>query len=167
MQTTPRGLSERGTRRLGAALVVVQFVLLGTLGLRPQGVNWATPTWLEGLSLLCLACGGGIAVLGVSGLGGSLTPTPVPKEHGRLVTAGAYRYVRHPIYSGLLLAVLGLGLRSGSWGTAAVALGTALFFLLKAAWEERLLRRRYPGYAAYAARVPRFVPRIRGRGPSD
>jgi protein-S-isoprenylcysteine O-methyltransferase Ste14 len=58
-------------------------------------------------------------------------------------------------------------LRSGSLITLAVGAVTVAFFNAKAAWEEKRLAERYPGYAAYAARTPRFIPRpwARGAGP--
>ena len=58
----------------------------------------------------------------------------------------------------MLLIVVGLTLRSGSFVTLAVAVVTVVFFDRKARWEEAQLRERYPDYAEYASRTPRFVP---------
>lgn len=76
---------------------------------------------------------------------------------------GPYRYVRHPIYSGVLLLAAGVTLTSAS------ALKTSVFVLLvvvlsiKARYEERLLADRFPDYHSYTSRTPRLVPRF-GRG---
>jgi len=53
--------------------------------------------------------GGGVLLGVIAGarLGGSLTPSPIPRESGELTTSGVYRFVRHPIYSALLLVGLG------------------------------------------------------------
>ena len=59
---------------------------------------------------------------------------------------------------GVLSIVVGLTLRSGSVVTLSVALVTVVFFDRKARWEEAQLRERYPDYAEYASRTPRFVP---------
>ncbi|MEO1059803.1 MAG: isoprenylcysteine carboxylmethyltransferase family protein [Actinomycetota bacterium] len=149
-------MSERAT---GWAFVAVQAVLLVGLVALPGDDRWATDGALgtAGDVLVVL----GFVLLGVAALalGRALTPTPVPVEDGRLRTGGPYRFVRHPIYSGVLVIVVGLTLRSGSWPTVVVAALTLVFFHLKAAWEERRLTERYPGYPEYAARTPRFVPR--------
>lgn len=80
-----------------------------------------------------------------------------PTEGG-LVTSGPYRFVRHPIYAAILLFV---------WAGVASQItlpGVGLGILVSAATavrivaEERLVRARYPEYAAYAARTKRVIP---------
>lgn len=100
-----------------------------------------------------------IAGLAALGLGSALTPTPVPRDIGTLITRGFYRYVRHPIYTGVLSVAAGLTLRSGSWVHLAVAAITVLFFGRKASWEEVQLAERYADYPAYQAMTPKFLPR--------
>ena len=66
--------------------------------------------------------------------------------------------MRHPIYSGLLLAMGSITLASGSLARL-LALGLLVVLLAgKARWEEARLAERFEGYAAYAARTPRFAP---------
>ncbi len=135
-----------------------QAVLLGALIILPGRDDWATPGWLVGIA--GLAFFGGLAIVGLAalGLGTSLTPTPVPTQNGSLKTGGFYRYVRHPIYTGVLAVVAGMTLRSGSWIHLALAAITIVFFDRKAAWEEAQLTERFPDYPAYAATTPKFVP---------
>jgi protein-S-isoprenylcysteine O-methyltransferase Ste14 len=96
---------------------------------------------------------------GVQALGGSLTPFPRPKAQGVLVTQGAYRWVRHPIYTGLVLLLLGGGGLTGHGGRLGVAVGSLLFFSRKAVVEEGWLGSQFPDYAAYRQQVPaRLVP---------
>lgn len=87
-----------------------------------------------------------------------LTATPVPKAHAGLRTGGLYRFTRHPIYTGVLLFVIGTVVASGSVWKLALGVATVLFFNVKARWEESQLRAAYPGYEAYAARTPRLHP---------
>jgi protein-S-isoprenylcysteine O-methyltransferase Ste14 len=68
--------------------------------------------------------------------------------------------VRHPIYSGVLLTVLGTVLGSRSFVKLAFGLVVLAFFTLKARWEESRLREVDPEYAAYCEITPRFVPSI-------
>jgi len=93
-------------------------------------------------------------------LGKSLTAHPIPGKDAVLVTDGLYRFVKHPIYSGLLLAALGLTISGGFFPH--VLFFIALVFLLnyKASFEEALLTKTYAGYADYSKKTGRFVPRL-------
>jgi protein-S-isoprenylcysteine O-methyltransferase Ste14 len=106
---------------------------------------------------------GGIAILIASfiRLGKSLTANPVPKDEGELVVSGLYSFVRHPIYLGLLLLGFGVVLDAGYWPQILIFLMLYIQLHIKANFEEYLLRQKYPGYAAYAAKTPRFFPRFR------
>ncbi len=152
-------------RVTGWIFVALQGVLLGALILLPGRDDWATPSWLRSAGGGFIL--GGLALIAIAALrlGPALTPTPVPTSRGVLTTTGFYRYVRHPIYTGVLAIVAGLTVRSGSFVHLAVAAITVVFFTVKARWEEARLAERYPDYAAYAAITPRFVPRPRRRSP--
>jgi protein-S-isoprenylcysteine O-methyltransferase Ste14 len=99
-----------------------------------------------------------LAIAGIARLGRSLTPFPRPLAHARLRQSGAYRFVRHPIYAGLIVASFGWSL---SWlslpGLVFCAL-VSLFFDRKSAFEERLLRTHYPEYPVYMRRVRKLIP---------
>ena len=96
------------------------------------------------------------AVLGlVSGrrLGRALTPTPVPVAGAGLRTDGPYRWVRHPIYSAVLLMVAGYVIAIGTIWSVACAVVLLVFFVLKSRWEDGLLREQYGDeWTAWAAR---------------
>jgi protein-S-isoprenylcysteine O-methyltransferase Ste14 len=143
---------------VGWAFVAGQVVLLVGLVLLPGGDDWPTPPWLRLVAQAMVVAGFVVLVVASLRLGRALTPTPVPVERGELQTSGLYRFVRHPIYSGVLLIVVGITLRSASVPTLIVGVVTVVFFSRKARWEEARLAERYPGYADYAARTPRFVP---------
>ncbi len=149
-------------RRTGWVFVAVQAGLLIALVASSAVArdDWPTPPVVRALSALCTL--GGLVVMAVAALqlGRALTPTPVPNDRGALRTSGLYGVVRHPIYSGLLLVVIGLAIRSESWISATIAIATIGFFQTKAAWEERRLARHYADYDEYAARTGRFLPRV-------
>jgi protein-S-isoprenylcysteine O-methyltransferase Ste14 len=85
----------------------------------------------------------------------------VKQEH-ELVTRGPYALVRHPIYTGLLVALTGTALYDGRWRAL---LGVALFtigFWLKARSEENLLEGEFgDDYRTYRARTPMLIPNPR------
>ena len=84
---------------------------------------------------------------------------PSPREVAELQTNGPYRWVRHPVYSSLLLWAAGVALASGAISHILLAIAHLIFFNAKAAYEERALTRKFASYAEYAARTPRFFPR--------
>ena len=91
-------------------------------------------------------------------LGTSLTPYPKPTRNGQLVEHGPYRVVRHPIYSSLLLFLLGICVK-GSWLALPVLGLLVVWWLGKASVEEEFLRAHYDGYDAYCTRVRhRLIP---------
>lgn len=84
----------------------------------------------------------------------------VQSERGhRVVSSGPYAFVRHPMYSGVMLFFIGAPLLLGSWWGVAMAPLFAVLFGVRAGIEERALMAGLPGYADYAARVRyRLVP---------
>lgn len=140
------------------SFVAVQFVLLGLILLLPTGDAWTTSAWVATAARWSEWIGMAVLVVGLVNLGRSLTPLPSPVAHGELRTGGLYRLVRHPIYSGIIALTVGAAVRSGSVAVAAATAALIGWFSLKARWEEDRLRAKYPGYADYASRTPRFVP---------
>lgn len=114
------------------------------------GVGWA-------LIVSALALG----VAAALSLGRNLTPYPKPVESGTMVAAGPYRLVRHPIYTAVILGMIGIAIRGGDWIGLALAIGLVPFFIAKSSYEERHLIEEYPGYVGYQAEVRyRLVPGI-------
>ena len=149
-------------RLKGNLLVLGQFVLLGLLILVPSsGLNTGVFSYfLSAVAILSLLAGFVIFGLSALALGKSLTAHPIPGKNAVLVTDGLYKFVKHPIYSGLILAGFGLVITGGFFPH--VLFFVALVFLLnyKASFEEALLAKTYAGYADYSKKTGRFVPRL-------
>lgn len=158
MSRVPPSLGDKGQ-----GWVALQFVLLalalvvGVLDL--SGWPEAYRGGLRYVGVIVVAAGVVLAVFAVLGLGSSLTALPAPLAHGELRTDGVYGVVRHPIYSALLLLVLGWALVSSPWVLLVLA-ALAVVLDLKRQVEEDFLTRRYDGaadhdsYAAYCLTVP-------------
>jgi protein-S-isoprenylcysteine O-methyltransferase Ste14 len=155
-----RGRSNQAMSRsmVGWVLVGVQVIVFLVLILLP----WRQPTPLSLASGIALAlCGIALAVSSMRTLGRALTPTPVPIEGAGLRTSGSYRFVRHPIYSALLLVTLGFIVAVGSLASLAWAVVIVGFFWGKSRWEDSLLREIYPGeWDAWASRTGALIPRL-------
>jgi protein-S-isoprenylcysteine O-methyltransferase Ste14 len=142
------------------ALVGTQFGLIIGLIVLPAGDLWERTGFSAGIAgALVLA---GLAVAGVAGLrlGPALTPLPIPKEGADLVTSGVYRWVRHPIYTGVLLAALGLVVWGASFGHIIGLLGLYAVLFAKSVGEEKMLASRHPNYQAYAKKTGRLLPKL-------
>jgi protein-S-isoprenylcysteine O-methyltransferase Ste14 len=94
-------------------------------------------------------------------LGTNLTDTVETREHAHFVERGPYRFVRNPMYSGLLMMGLSLGLALGTWLLPLAA--TVMFAILarRTRIEEKYLIARFGDqYRNYMTRVGRFFPRM-------
>lgn len=117
------------------------------------------PTALRLVGLGIFAAGWIIAVRARLELGdrwSNVEDSQVPVGKG-LVTSGVYSVIRHPLYLGDILLVLGLELALNSW----LVLGTIfpiLYSVKQAIKEEQLLEREFPEYGEYRARTKRFIP---------
>ena len=110
-------------------------------------------------NLTAVAAGVSASILGaltLSFLGRSFSVMP---EARRLVTTGPYSIVRHPLYLFELLGVVGILLQVRSLpGVMLLALIVALQ-IARARWEEAVLARAFPEFAAYRRQVPFLIPR--------
>jgi protein-S-isoprenylcysteine O-methyltransferase Ste14 len=118
--------------------------------------------WYEWLAIASVAAGVGVAVWARLRLGRNWSGVAALKEGHTLVRAGPYALVRHPIYSGIVLALAGTAVASGTpmalVGLAVVGTGVGL----RIRREEALLLGHFgDAYLAYRAEVPALVPRLR------
>ena len=155
---SPTPTPSAGERRTARLLVLGQFVLLAPIVLLPHGDDWILPAAVARTARVAVWVGLVLMVLAATALGRGLTALPLPNVHAELRNGGLYRFVRHPIYSGLLLLAVALSLTSGSKWTAAACAALVVLINVKARWEERQLALRFTGYAGYAARTRRFIP---------
>jgi protein-S-isoprenylcysteine O-methyltransferase Ste14 len=102
-----------------------------------------------------------MALAAVPRLGRGLTPFPVPSPAGQLTTTGPYGLVRHPMYGGILLVLVGSSILGGSWWATGAAAILGVLFSLKSRHEERFLRIVYADYSDYSRTVSkRLLPGI-------
>jgi protein-S-isoprenylcysteine O-methyltransferase Ste14 len=151
------GLGRYSALRIALVVVAAYFIRL----------NWGSgghpavsgPV-LAGLGLAVWAAGLGLAIWARLYIGRNWGMPMTRREHPDLVTTGPYRRVRHPIYTGIILGLLGTALATTLWGLIAVAV-IGGFFVFSATREERFLAGEFPGsYPAYKARTKMLVPFI-------
>lgn len=146
------------TRLIGWGLVGIQGTLLALLVLGPFDHTWGVPHGLRIAGTVLRWAGGAAIIIGALRLGTAASVHPEPTAKAVLRVNGPYRFVRHPIYSGVILLGGGIAATAGSVLAIVFFLGLVVLFSIKARFEERLLAERFTGYRAYAATTPRFVP---------
>ena len=152
---------QRGEWYVAFQLLLFVAIFLSPLAL-PDWVDWPNPLDNVGLvlGLILLGAGGLIAMFGVLSLGRNLTAVPYPKEEANLVESGAYRYVRHPIYSGIIIGSFGWALLTNSLFALFLSAVLFLFFDIKSRREEQWLVEKYENYPDYQRRVRKLIPLI-------
>lgn len=157
MPTSILDLFDKQRQLTGRLLVVLQFGLLLLLAVM------ATPrAWQGNLPFTSLGLAGLSVLLGGWTLAynrlGNFNIHPAPKASGTLITGGPYRWIRHPMYSAVLLGAAAMAWFAEPSAGVAAWCALALVLLTKASLEERWLREHHAGYAAYCQQSKRFVP---------
>jgi protein-S-isoprenylcysteine O-methyltransferase Ste14 len=137
---------------LGVALLEFRPPWLG-------GRIYTQTIWSFWIGAALVAVGLGFAVWARVHLAGNWSGSVTLKQDHSLTRTGPYRLVRHPIYTGILTAIIGSAVAEGEWrGVVAFVLIT-LAFLRKITIEERFLTTQFgDAYARYRAEVPALVP---------
>jgi protein-S-isoprenylcysteine O-methyltransferase Ste14 len=144
-------------RRIPLNGVTAISVILLLRVLRGGGMAVESPL-LVAIGAVVFALGIGLAVWARVHLGRNWGMPMTQKAEPQLITSGPYRLIRHPIYSGLLLAVLGTALANNLSGLIVVAI-LGVYFYYSASVEERNLTATFPtAYPAYRASTRMLIP---------
>ena len=124
------------------------------------GVLWTTSEAIGWSMFLLVVLGLAFTWTARLHLGPLWSSTAAPTEEHRIVDTGPYGIVRHPVYAGLLLAVIATAIERGRIEAVAAAFVLIASLSLRAKLEERFLRRDLgdEAYGAYRRRVPMLVP---------
>ena len=147
-------------------------LLVFALGFSLMSRSWFEFGWLgtrvapdlpsigaAGLALTVAGCA--FAIWARIALGGNWSGRATVKQDHQLITSGPYALARHPIYTGIALALLGTAMAGGEWRHA-VGLVVILFGLMaKMSQEERLMMQAFPeAYPVYRRRVKALIPGV-------
>lgn len=145
---------------IGGALLGINYSWLPSLYVRFLPVA-AWPFWI---GAVLASIGMLFALWARHSLGGNWSGTVTIKAGHELIITGPYAVVRHPIYTGILLALTGLAIAEGEWRSVlGVAIITAGLWY-KLSLEERWMREQFGNvYEDYCHRVPGLIPFIKVR----
>ena len=134
---------------VGVQVVCIVYILL-------SGFWLASPTWVW-LEFVGAALGAwAIATMKLR----HLNAFPEPRRDARMVTAGPYRWIRHPMYSAALVMTLALVIDQPTLARGIAWLILLADLLVKLHYEETLMSRRFPEYVAYRKRTKRLIPLV-------
>jgi protein-S-isoprenylcysteine O-methyltransferase Ste14 len=148
----------RPVRPVALAIVVVGGVVIRVL--QPGGPNGLVvgSSLVRAIGAALVVCGLATAVWARVALGRNWGLPMTEKDQPELVTSGPYRLVRHPIYSGIALAMVGTAL-AVSLGWLVVAGVMTVYFGYSATVEERTLTKQFPeAYPRYQATTKLLIP---------
>jgi protein-S-isoprenylcysteine O-methyltransferase Ste14 len=149
-----------GAARWAGGFVLVLVGVVAAVQLESQTGRMHAPLSVTVLGVATALAGALLHVSARRVLGAAWSSRIVSPD--ALVEDGAYGVVRHPIYLGLTLVMLGTMLAHPSRATIAAGVGLLVGVQLKIRLEERALANTFgPRWDEYRARVPRFVPRLR------
>ncbi len=150
----------RWTRFAGVrvAVILLSFLLLRIRAFSGHAVT--NNPWLQGIGLACFVFGLALAIWARVHLGRNWGTPMSEKADPELVTTGPYGSVRHPIYTGIILAMIGTTIAvSLYWLVAVVLIGP--YFVYSAVVEERMMAGLFPGsYPQYKRSTKMLIPFI-------
>ena len=141
------------------ALVIAQFVLIALVASPIRKLVASDVLSMVGLILIALAVL--LAVWALRSMSsGTFQVLPEPTKKSQLTMSGPYRFVRHPMYSAVILAGIGAALSHSTFWHAAVLIALIAVLILKIYREESFLLSRYENYASYLQRSKALIPFI-------
>jgi protein-S-isoprenylcysteine O-methyltransferase Ste14 len=144
---------------LRVALFVIVILVSRSGAFKAHHTIVSNPT-LQGIGMGLFLIGLGLALWARIYLGRNWGTPMSEKVDAALVTTGPYRYIRNPIYSGLILAAIGTAVAVSSyWLVAVVFMGA--YFIYSAIVEERTMERLFPNdYPAYKRSTKMLIPYV-------
>lgn len=141
-------------------LVALQFTLFILFILPFSWYTFEVGYNLKLFSYLAKIVGFFIIAISIFQLRKQLSPFPSPREGGKLIISGIFKYIRHPIYSGLLLLFFGFAFYQGSFYKMIIAFLLLILFYYKSIYEEKQLSHKFKNYVNYRKDAGRFLPKI-------
>jgi len=140
--------------------VVLQFLLFIAFSFEIDSMAIIFPEVLFWFGVVIFVIGAFITITAALQLNFNLSPFPSPLPGSNLIENGVYKFIRHPIYTGLILSFFGFAIISDSGYRLVIATVLFLLFYYKTIYEEKQLIDKFPDYLEYKNRSGRFFPWI-------
>ncbi len=140
--------------------VIGQFILFAAYLFEIPELRLDFPDNADRVNLILAGVGIVIIIISMLQLNKNLSPFPTPPKNSELVVTGLFNYVRHPIYSGILMTTFFTAIYFDSGYKLIIFLLLVILFYYKSEYEEEQLEKKFPGYKSYKAGTGRFYPRF-------
>lgn len=141
--------------------VFIQFILLTLYIILFFSSNAISRPIFTIAGYCTMATGIVFSLLAMRTLRNNLTVFPTPKESGNLIVTGVYSWVRHPIYTGILIVAFGGLCVHFDYRLLATAFALLLLFHIKSEYEEKLLMATFSNYNDYKSTTGKLFPKIK------
>lgn len=133
----------------------MQFTLIGLL-------IWGSVSFkLSVISLVFISISFLLAVWAVVSMKESkLRISPIPAKEARMIINGPYRVIRHPMYTSIIIGMIGLLIIHFSIIRLIMFLALIVVLIIKLNWEEKMLLEKFSGYKNYRERTNKLIPFI-------
>ena len=143
---------------------IASMIGLITYMINPAWMAWSSvpvPIWLRLISIGLGISAGSLLVWTLRSLGKNLTDTVVTRKEHTLVTRGPYRWVRHPFYSSVTMAIFANSLAAANWFIFVTGILFFILIAIRTRKEEQVLLERFGDeYRKYMKQTGQFLPRI-------
>ncbi|MBW1294208.1 DUF1295 domain-containing protein [Aquimarina litoralis] len=138
--------------------VFIQFGLFIGYLWNPKFIAFKLPSIVIDLGLWLFIVGICTLLLALIQLRENLSPFPTPKKDAKLIKTGLYKFIRHPIYTGILLIAFGYAFYTHSIFKFFITIGLYILFYFKSKYEEKRLINFFSEYIDYQNTTGRFSP---------
>jgi len=137
--------------------VIVQFVLFAIYMFNIDFWEFTIPYFLSTTFIIVSITGLLVIIIAILQLNKNLSPFPTPKSDSELIRTGLYKYIRHPIYTGILLMTFGYGFYTTSAFKIIISSLLLILFYFKSSYEEERLQNVFSEYKHYKKSTRRFL----------
>ncbi|PKA83831.1 protein-S-isoprenylcysteine O-methyltransferase Ste14 [Ulvibacter sp. MAR_2010_11] len=140
--------------------LLVQFILFTLFFINwEDNLGLGIPGWVDYFFFIVIGFGLLVILFGIINLNENATLFSTASKKSNIVFRGIYKYVRHPIYLGLIIAMMAFSLYSQSVAKLLLMVALSIAFYLKSRHEEKLLEKTFSNYKQYKAKTGRFFPK--------
>jgi protein-S-isoprenylcysteine O-methyltransferase Ste14 len=141
-------------------LVGLQGILFVAYVLDITIIDLKIPPKVKGAAFIISGIGALVFMIAMLQLNKNLSPFPTPKSNAQLIQNGLYKYVRHPIYTGILLSFMGYAIYVASLYKLIITILLLFVFIVKSIYEEKKLIGHFNNYVSYKKKTGRFFPKL-------
>ncbi len=141
--------------------VSIQFALIVIYFLAFNYRIGGTPLWMQVCSGVMIVIGVALVIVPILQLNKFISVFPTPVDGSKLIMTGAFKYIRHPIYAGIVLGGVGIAFMVNNFIQLLIVILLYLLFEVKSEYEEEQLSKVFSVYEGYKKRTYKFIPGFR------